>query len=434
MINYFSNNIGKIYKAQKILLFLLLALIPYHYMIVCVLLKNFPILKLWKELIIFILFISVILIKIINKKLFKITFGDLLIIIFFLIDMIYIFISPNIIAAINISRIYIIPMLLLYIVKNIPLNDLDISRGAKLLIINTCVIGLFGIFQQLLLGDEFLIHIGYELNTQYDYQRLTDSFYMSGAGLFQRNTATFVSPNVAGLYFSFILTMGVVLFKRINCSKIILSIMLSIITLSIILTFSRTSWIALMFGIFIFLIISIKWTKKKLLYLFIICFVILFLIFVFDKFFMNNKIITLLYNTITLKDTSILSHLSSWVLSWQIVKMNILGCGLGSNGPRAIAYFHEPLLTESSYFLLFFELGIFGFVSYCSIILYSIKNTICKIKNDSNILLAILILFEILVAFMSLPYIQDVEITIVLFVCLGYLNAYALKNFSKEEI
>lgn len=67
-------------------------------------------------------------------------------------------------------------------------------------------------------------------------------------------------------------------------------------------------------------------------------------------------------------DTSTAGHLSSFGRGLNLVVHHPLGIGLGTAGPRAVKYFANPTLVESSFLLVGLELGWLGLVAYVALI------------------------------------------------------------------
>ena len=110
-----SRMIQKLEQIQKYLLLSLLIILPYHYLVICVLLQNIGILKIWKELIIFVIFIIALYKEFLRKKIFKFNRTDKLIIVFLIILILNIlFGRSKIIEGISAARVYFFPLMLFY--------------------------------------------------------------------------------------------------------------------------------------------------------------------------------------------------------------------------------------------------------------------------------------------------------------------------------
>lgn len=432
-----SRMIQKLEQIQKYLLLSLLIILPYHYLVICVLLQNIGILKIWKELIIFVIFIIALYKEFLRKKIFKFNRTDKLIIVFLIILILNIlFGRSKIIEGISAARVYFFPLMLFYSICRCSLNKNEIYFGLKCISVNAALISIYAVLQAQILGDEFLIKLGYPLNEIYDYPRLTNSLYLSGLGRFQRATGTFVSPNTFGLYLVIVFTLLFYLYKEFNMNYKKVFVLLSCIFLGIIFSFSRSSWLTLICGIIPYFIFKITWTKKFICNLIKTIIVISIIVFILDGIILNftlfNTISHLIISTLTFSDTSINGHINSLVDSFKVLDGKwIKGLGLGLNGPRGLNFTSYATLTESSYFLIIFEVGLIGFISYYSIYISILFDYVKKYIKDCKIsfLLGITIVLEILISYLFLPNVQEFEILVYFF----SLTACFYLNFYKKE-
>lgn len=419
------NNLEKI---KKFLLLFMILMLPLHYFVVFILLNQFKLLRIWKEIIILIL-VLITLIEL-KKGYFKMKFNlvNISAILFMVVNIICLIITPYKMSAINITRSYILPILTLFVVQNTQINKKDIKLGFTLLAFLVTIIAVYGVIQSNFLGHKFLIDLGYPLDTSYDYKRLTNSFYMHGAGLYQRNVSTFVSPNTAALFFNMCIILFSTYYKEMKINKLLAYTVVLASCISTAFTFSRTGWISLT-GSFL-LILSITNFKNilrliKKYWFFIVMAILLFVLS--DYIFLESKIFvtiyTIIYNTITLKDTSIVGHINSIKESVYNVLNNPMGYGLGINGPRALSYFANANLTESSYFLMIYEFGFIGAFVYFSIYLFTIIFAVRNyLKTRESISLSVsIVLTMYLIAYLALPFTQDFEIMCYVFLTIGFL-------------
>ncbi len=438
-----SINSISIEKIQLFLLKLFIIVLPYHYMVICVLCKNISILKYWKEATIILMFALDIISHIQKKKKYEISKVDIINIIFIIVLFIYIIASNNKYASIYIARVYFLPMLLLPVVSHMQIDKTQFKKILFILTINSIILSLWGIIQSVFLGDKFLISIGYEhyFNASLECERLHPSFYIFGITKFQRLTSTFVSPNTCAMYLSVIFTLILYFHKKLEMDKKLSYISMGIIIIAIVLSFSRTAWIACAVSIFIYFIKHVKITKETLKSMLIrgICIIIIALLI--DVLLLDRTIINigshLIYNTINLKDSSLQGHITSLKNSLELFSNNILGLGLGNNGSRAISIFGEDNinLTESSYFLMLYEVGIIGaFVYFGSYIEAIIENKrIRKEFGCKEIFGVVVIVIMFLICYLSLPYIQDFELLAMLYITIAIQYNYEYKNRGKVK-
>ena len=149
-----------------------------------------------------------------------------------------------------------------------------------------------------------------------------------------------------------------------------------------------------------------------------------------------GNIIHLITRTLTFKDTSIISHFSSLNESINIFSENIMGTGLGMNGPKARQFYDNAYLTESSYFLLLFEFGIIGTIIYIGILISILVRAFLRKKEGlicnwcCNSIYSITAF--ILVVFTFLPFVQDMEIITYYFLFAGLCENKVSEDYKKE--
>ena len=154
----------------------------------------------------------------------------------------------------------------------------------------------------------------------------------------------------------------------------------------------------------------------------IVCVVVAVLYIVIDKSLIHTSVVnaftTLLYNTFTGKDSSFLGHWNSWLDSIENMFKHPLGLGLGKNGPRAKLFIDNPNLTESSYFLMEYEVGIIGaivyFGGYVRVIMDNVKTYRETKRNEILIITAVVMVM--LIGYLSLPFVQDFELLVMFYI------------------
>ena len=307
----------KVLKWQKWLLSVLLLLLPYHTMFTYVIGDTVPGIRFWKEGIIGILFI-LFLIKIFQdyrqtKCLYKPNVFERILIVYIIIEFIYIGISNNVYQAAYIGRIYFMPLLLVPVVRCMEFSESNFRRLLKLIMANTAVLSLWGLIQCQFLGDGFLMKLGYPTTTKWGPLRLNDEFYIARLGNFQRLVSTFAAPNTCGLYLAIVLLVTLFMYKKLNINRVFVSVCVAFTAAALLVTFSRTAWIAVCAGLMIYSFNMITWTGKKLLLVLKIAGMILLVFIILDGIFLSFEIsmaiIHLVVSTINGKDSSVNGHI-----------------------------------------------------------------------------------------------------------------------------
>lgn len=429
-----------LYKVQRVLLCILILLLPYHSMASYIIGDSIPLYKFWKEAIICIMF-CVFLYQIIydyikNKKIYKPNLLEIILICFLIIVSIYIFTSENIFRSIYIGRIYVLPILMVPVIKNMDIDFIFLKKLFIGIMINTVILCLWGIFQCLVLGDDFLMNIGYAASTKWGPLRLNDEFYLARLGDFQRLSSTFAAPNTCGIYLSIVLILSLFVSKKIQINKVLLYFANGLIFVSLVLTFSRTSWIALLVALSLYMWKFYRFDKNKTFFTIkVVCSLVLILAVIDGIFFtfdITVAIIHLVYSTLNGSDSSVNGHINSLIISVEKLIDNPLGLGMGKNGQRALVFMKKPNLTESAYFLMMYEVGILGGIVYFSTFIKTIYDNIKSfwLNNQWKLLISSVMLI-MLTGFLSLPYVQDFELLVYAFILMA-LNYN--KNFAVETI
>lgn len=413
-------------RIKKALLLLLVLLLPYHYQIFSVVLADVSVLKLWKEVVIGVLLI-ITLIQIIKKDVeYKISLFEKIMVAFIGIVVIYICVSGAPLRGLFISRIYFVPMLLVPVVRTTKITKDDLKKAMILVMANMIINCAWGIFQAYVLKGEFLIELGYGTKRVNHGLKLRNEFYVYGGGYMQRVTGTFAAPNTFGMYLAFFIVLLVYLGEKLNVNKKYTYVTQFIMVVTLFLTFSRTSWIACFAGVAIHFGLNNKKINKKKIFMGIaLAIVAAVLAIVADYFVVKTGIgkamASLLYNTVTGRDSSFNGHLDSWVDSVVKVAKHPLGLGLGKNGPRALKFIKYPNLTESSYFLMIFEVGIIGAGVYIASFVVACKDSISKYKETGKkeVMSMFAIVIMLGIAFLTLPYVQDFELLVMVYLIIS---------------
>jgi hypothetical protein len=410
-------------KFQVVLIKLLLYILPFHYMIFVILLGDFGLVKYWKDIVIILLFI----IPFFNLKNFVNVKIDLVIFyisLFLIVVGYYVLISDIITIALYHSRLYLLPLICFLIFRSINIKLDTFSIILKNLFYIAVALSIFGIFQAYILRPEFLVKIGYPLLQN---GLLSHVFFLSGIEGIQRVTSTFVYPNTFAFYLGMIIIIvgsnKELVFGNNKKGYFIGTIILH---LALLLTFSRSVMLGLVIIYFFKNFKSFRKIPKFLLLLFFFFPISLLIIYLLlGNYGIFKKIFDYISRTLTFEDTSAVGHVDSLNNSIRIFQENLFGTGLGYNGPKALLNFYSPYLTESSYFLMQFEVGIIGFVVYFLIYFGILARAIRKYKTTSLYYLrdlyrsSYLLIILTLIIYLFLPYVQDIETLIYLFSLLG---------------
>lgn len=437
---YTQKQANNIYENVSYLLMFCILLLPLHtqvFYMVMPIYTHIPkeITSIWKEVLFIFIMTIFILNTLLSNQVIKIYFIDTVAITFLTFLVLLICISDDKQEAFYGFRVFTEPLIVFYLARNAKVSLETLNKLFVLIFCLGTVISAWGIFQASILGDKFLINLGYETISG----KLNTSFYIA-MFFFQRAVGTFASPNTFGIYLQMCIMLGFYVngYGLIKNKKIYY-LCNTIMLFALLYSFSRSSILSLIlsFSIFAYFVYG----SKKSTYIFLKC--ILTLIVVFSIFFIFNKdvvepLITHTINTITLEDPSTLGHIDSLSNSVSFAMKNPLGVGLGKTGPRASARSGGGINSENSFFILLFDLGMFGLFLYLVLISLIMVHLYSKIKSKLNSEARLLysVILSILIGHMAawnlLPYIVELETTLILFfiIGLGYNNYIGVNEYA----
>jgi hypothetical protein len=329
------------------------------------------IISLWKEYILMILLLQGI---IRNHLRIRVNLLDGLIIFYLIFSMLYILKSEKLTVGLYGFRGIAEPFAFYLLAKLYPLRLNNLNKFIRILFLVSVLISIFGFFQTFILGDKFLVHYKTEIGI------LSSSHYARIAGSrVIRASSTFTTPNQMGMYLAILLLIALGKFTQdIRDISLTDFVIIFIILGGLLITLSRSSWMAFGIGLLLLLFSSYK-IKKKFLYALIGLLVTSIPIAIKLNFY--ERIV----ETLSLEDPSAAGRIPSIMNGLAFVVRNPLGIGLGMAGPRA-AKFHEILRyhAENYYILMAMEIGLFGLLIYLILIttlLASLFSAIVKSKH-----------------------------------------------------
>lgn len=334
----------------------------------------------------------------------------------------------------NILRIYVIPMLMVPIMLSVKMEKDFYEKIIRLLFVQGIGLSLFGYFQTFILGEEFLINLGYGTDGYLHY-----SFYIGGWYGFQRLVSTFASPNNCALYLLQIFIISFVNKDVLESKWKWTKVGLGIIGLGIVATFSRSSWLALGTCLVIYTFFIAKRKIKKYDMLFLLAMPIaLVLLVVVDFKVLNSRMINMISSSISgvvnKTDASFLMHFQDVIFPIKDMIKHPFGLGFAMSGPIALAIIGEGVeLVESAVWLTGYDAGIIGlllyFLPYALVIAYYCFKRRALEKNTAGY-----VALATMMVFLLLPLHQNIESTFLVYLFIGLSqNVYLKKNHEKME-
>ena len=403
-------------------------ILPLHTQLIYIVLPRYTglpaeIVSMWKEMMFLIVTLILASNFLISHGRLRVSFLDALVLLFLVVLLIYVVASnKDTVASLYGFRIFAEPFIVYFIARTIRVDYPIIKTFLVYFFYLSIAISIWAIFQTAVLGGRFLIDLGYKS----EYGRLGGSLYISHY-LFQRAIGTFSSPNTFGIYLQSSIMLGVYFYyNRTGIKRLNYYLYMFVLLFGIIYSFSRSAWIALFISLLSFFALrtNVKKVAGVVLKLLFISFMLIATAILLSPT-IAESLLGHVANTFSLRDPSAVGHIKSLSSSFQFILSNPFGIGLGMSGPRAILYSGTSFSTESSYFLLAFDIGIFGAILYLGIIFTMMIYLFSSIKRteDSDVRFFKMIVLAILVgqifAWNFLPYIVELEATIILFCLLG---------------
>lgn len=426
---------------KYLLLFLSIGL-PIHQMFVLKFTSLFSLhpISLWKEVIA--LWLVAIVFFEYYRKPFHLDVIDIVIFLFINFNILNFLLSSKKLAAAVAFRNFVMPLIIFTVIRHLPIYKADIQALLQWTIWVSVPISIWGIYQAVFMGPSFIADLQF-------FSTLPSSLFIGGGFSFQRAIGTFVSPNNFGLYLMLILLIQIFLlqtqFRLWNqIYKICFLGILGLNIASLILTFSRSSWIGLFVGFLLIAFIKpqivIRHLKQVVTFILIIN--IAFWILVRAGFLNVEAFLWKMEATWRFEDLSVTGHFQSWSESLKFLERNPLGIGLGQSGPRAELYAGSFITSESSYFIVGFDLGILGLFLYGIILLSIFLKLTASLKKSfrsrdliksEGLGTALAIFFGTHIAFLFLPYITEPEVISLLYMWIAlFMNFKPFDHLSAK--
>jgi hypothetical protein len=404
-------------KKITLLVLILTALLPWHSLLINGYLNPlFPIINIWKEIIIVLLFVN----SLIFFKNFQVNINPFSFFLFllFLIGVCgYFYFGPYGMKALYGFKSYFLPIMFVFTLTVLK-SRINWDKVAKLFVINSIIMSIFSISQQFILGEDIYLNAGYPPSLN-DSSKLNFAFYI-GFGLIQRGAGGFIAPIPYSVYLVLALLILFAFRKKIGFKFYKLSF--AIISLSLILTFTRSTIAA--YVLFFLLPISIKKTSFFFRFLGIAC-VMTLVIYIYKDIPYFQRTLesfnTFWENATKLNDSSTIGHFNSFEKGIDLCLNNLyIGNGIGTIGPHTAVYIDKPIVLESAYLSVCAELGIFMCLMFFFLFFF-----FDKIYN--SIAFSLLLVFAAVGFFLPLNY--YLELTLLFIIAYRILNVNHLNDY-----
>lgn len=361
--------------------------------------------NLWRDILLIVILLTVTLQ---NRGILKIGRCGILIFLMWIVCLIYTLMSSRPQMAIYLDRVYIIPTFIYFIVIN---HKSDYIKISKYMVYTACIISIWGIYQAFVLGDTFLVKLGYP---SLDGHLSSNSFYISGFWGIQRVVGTFASPNFCGVYFGIALLVAIRLGECLKAKKAVYFLLIA----GLLTTFSRSAILGTLIA-FLLTCVEYKEIIKLFKYIIFILPITFFILLAIDSYLFNGQIYTMLIrsfsNIFNNSDPSVEEHGQDLKNTLNMILQSPFGLGYGKNGPIVANYYSDANLVESSIYLEMYNFGIIG--GTITLLPYIKKIMDIFFKRDVGVTISILVFFT----YILLPNIECFEITffVYFFMALG---------------
>ena len=407
---------------------LLLAYMPFHYYICEILISGTSIDNIFRDIVLIMLFVGC-LHK--NRRIrhgYVVGAGIFIMFLFALVS----YVLNSYPGTFNILRTYTVPILIFYVAATLKLNEAKFSKLHRIVYFSLAVVGIYGFFQAFILGDDFLIKIGYPQSGGF---LAGTSYYIGGFFGYQRVVGTFVSPNICGVILA--IGLAAILFNNrvIQKKKIII---VFCIVIGLLGTFSRSAMIAFVVACAFLWMFNgkKKRIRPRLLVLITFAFIVgVAGVYIVDNYFLGHLFGRMLQSSFSgmfsMTDLSAQKHLEDLYQPIVQILEHPFGLGFGNNGPIAIEYNSQANAVESSIYLICYEIGILGAVVYLAPYILLIVDMLRyhSYKYQTPVCVAIICLFT----YILLPNIQTYEIIFYFYFFAGlYYNRSVREIFTGQ--
>ena len=324
-------------------------------------------------------------------------------------------------AVVNLRR-YLFPVGVLIAARSFAfMQRKDYISILRFLLNLTAILSLWGIFQAYVLGDRFLIKMGYPTMYAYAYKKemLGYSYYFGNLGI-QRVVSTISNSNVCALILGSILITVIFRFKELVRTKWDW-VKLACIALAYILTVSRANFLAMLI---VGLILIWKYIPfKKYLWGLACAALAVFVVMYFyqDDNGITHKLVNWVVSSLTLKESSAAGRAEIWKVAFEGVKQNPFGIGFGKVGSFAQGSgVQEFYHSENSYLSIALDMGWTGLAGYL-IWLGNIAVDARSIKQKAPITTRMVqsLLVYLMITFVFSNHIYDMEAVTLVYFLIG---------------
>lgn len=363
---------------SKVVLCLLLFLMPLHELLkhsVVFFTGSSGILPLWREVIIFILFVKVFFVERHYKVDKILSFLSVFIIV---LSFVFLLVGGCRSSGIVLFRIYVSVFMLMISMSSISLSLMDMKRLLKCILLSVFVVCVLGVLQQFFFSMPFGLFLGtIEFSSNGGLQYVSSSYTVLGVtdGAIPRMYGVVGGPNAFGVYLSVCLSylFFVISEKRFLVQSLLVKIAFAFSLFCILMSISRAGWIVFSF---VFLFYQYRKGNLSICIKYMVTVVLSLCVLVGVIYFVSPDSVSVYIATFTGEESSVASRSSMIEDSFSIFFENMLGEGLG------FSHGHLMTMAESSLLLFAMDTGVIGFFSISVLFLYVLKSIYFRSRNN----------------------------------------------------
>ncbi len=319
---------------------------------------------------------------------------------------------------------------LMFVLSKIKFSTIKIAIAIVFSILIHAILGIYQFFIQYVEPNKYL-GISEQVSNYYGPSVLKDV-----SGRFLRAYGGMTHPNVLGGFIVIaILLLLMIFIKKYLTMKTILKILLwtalFILGLALVLTFSRSAYIAMFVSI---VVLTIYFLYKKQFNLIRPFLLILAISFVLNFLIFNNLVMARIFSPDIARESAGIERIELSKQALVVIKNNVLlGVGLGNYIPYVFSNVNSNLETwqyqpvHNIFLLIFGETGLSGVIVFALIFIFYIIERI-ESKNNESIILLVTMLSILLISLLDHYFITSFSGLMTLFLVLGIRDEKSLKN------
>lgn len=359
-----DKGMNRLGKYDGLILRVLMVLMIINYMVVTIIMNDFALVKFIRDILLIILVVLCLWNS--KTKLFR---GKVLMGLFMILCVPGMLRADSFSLGFTVLRRYLFPLVLFAVVTQMDMVG-NLKRFLRFIAAFFAVMSVWGIFQAHVLGDEFLMDLGYPVQYSYYYQQdmLYNSYYFGGFGI-QRVVMTLSNSNVCGLILGCTLILLVINYQYFADKKYTPFLILAIAA-GYVLTFSRSNFLALIIVVILFAIPYIPNKKYFLIGGGVIAAAALIIGVIQGQDGIVYKLLLWVRDSLTFTESSAAGRSSRWLTALDAVLKNPFGIGFGHVGSLAseAGVVEGYYSCENSYLAIALDNGWLGLILYCGFI------------------------------------------------------------------